>query len=162
MPNEELLEECGLEELYGSPSRLPQRFPEEKMLEYKYPPLQIQFYGAEGEWIEGEAWDDDARKTVAKVRAKTMADAARLLDDELSETFLLPQTSLYDDVGKTRRIKDRLEELIRSDPEEFYRRKKIIRDEIERRKRGKKPKRLTDFTLEEIENILKEADMLYR
>lgn len=75
-----------------------------------------------------------------------------------------PQTHRvdYSGVGKTRRIKDRMEELSRSDPEEFYLRKKIIRDEIARRKSGKPPKDMTDFTLEELEDILYDADKLYR
>lgn len=68
----------------------------------------------------------------------------------------------YIDVGKTRRVKDRLEELLRSDPQEFYRRKKIIRQAIEEREKGKKIKTMPDFTLEELKDILKEADMLYR
>lgn len=68
----------------------------------------------------------------------------------------------YSDVGKTRRVKDRMEELSRSDPEEFYRRKKVIRDEIYRRKKGKPPKDLKEFTLEELEEILHDADKLYR
>jgi len=63
---------------------------------------------------------------------------------------------------KTRRAKDRLEELLRCDPEEFYRRKKIISEAIAERKRGKKIKKMPDFTLEELEDILHEADMLYR
>lgn len=65
-------------------------------------------------------------------------------------------------VDKTRNVIDRLEELHRSDPEEFYRRKKIIRQAIEERVKGKKVKTMPDFTLEELQDILKEADMLYR
>lgn len=55
---------------------------------------------------------------------------------------------------KTRRVKDRLEELCRSEPEEFYRRKKIIREAISERERGKKIKTMPDFTLEELKDIL--------
>lgn len=63
-------------------------------------------------------------------------------------------------VVKPRSVIDRLEELLHSDPEEFYRRKKIIRQAIEEREKGKKIKTMPDFTLEELQDILKEADML--
>jgi len=87
-------------------------------------------------------------------------------NDELLEECgieeLYGRSSTLYDVGKTRRVKDRLKELHRSDPEEFYLRKKIIRQAIEERERGKKIKTMPDFTLEELKDILKAADMLYR
>lgn len=87
-------------------------------------------------------------------------EVVKVMAPYLREPVEAPQTNphTYD---KTRRVKDRLEELHRSDPEEFYRRKKIIRQAIEERRKGKKMT-LPDFTLEELEDILKEADMLYR
>jgi hypothetical protein len=56
---------------------------------------------------------------------------------------------------------DRLEELRRSDPEEFYERRKIIKGAIEERKKGK-TKTMRQFNLEELQELLRFTDMLYR
>jgi len=86
---------------------------------------------------------------------KVMAPYLEKREPEATTSQTNPQ--IYD---KTRRVKDRLEELHRSDPQEVYHRKKIIRQAIEEREKGKKIKTLPGFTLEELKDILKEADML--
>ena len=58
-------------------------------------------------------------------------------------------------------VEDRLEELRRSDPEEFYERRKIIKKAIEERKKGK-TKTMPQFNLKELEELLRFTDMLYR
>lgn len=92
---------------------------------------------------------------------KVVKVMAPYLEKREPEATTVPQSNPQT-TGKTRRVKDRLEELLRSDPQEFYRRKKIIRQAIEEREKGKKIKTLPDFTLEELQDILKEAEMLYR
>ncbi len=92
MDNEELLEECGIEELYGMPA--------------------------------------------------------------------LPQTEpIYAD--KLRKVKDRLEDLHRTSPDEFYRRKKIIEHAIKERERGQ-TRTMPEFTLDELRDVLKSTERLYR
>ncbi len=71
----------------------------------------------------------------------------------------LPQTEpLY--VEKLRRIKDRLEELHRTSPEEFYHRKKIIEQAIKDREAGKQT--MPELTIEELKEVLKSTERLYR
>ena len=66
---------------------------------------------------------------------------------------ILPQTEhLY--VSKLRKIKDRLEELHRTAPEEFYRRKGLIQQAIKEREKGRQ-KTMPEFTLEELRDVLK-------
>ncbi len=92
MDNEELLEECGIEELYGMPA--------------------------------------------------------------------LPQTEpLY--AAKLRKVKDRLEELHRSAPDEFYRRKKVIEQAIKEREKGQQ-RTMPELTLEELKEVLKSTERLYK
>lgn len=62
---------------------------------------------------------------------------------------------------KVRRAKDRLVRLHKVDLAEFYARKTIIRRAINERKKGKF-KTLAEFSLAELEDILHEAEMLYR
>ena len=58
-------------------------------------------------------------------------------------------------------VEDRLEELRRSDPEEFYERRKIIRKAIEERQQGK-TRTMPQFNLQELQELLRFTDMLYR
>jgi len=77
-----------------------------------------------------------------------------------ADISLLPQTEpLWAD--KVRQAKDRLEHLHKVDPSEFYDRKNVIRRAIDERKKGK-TRTLAEFSLEELEEILHEAEMLYR
>ena len=71
-----------------------------------------------------------------------------------------PQTEhLY--VEKVRMVKDRLEELYRTDPDEFYHRKKLIEQAIKERERGIQ-KTMPELTLEELKGVLKSTERLYR
>jgi len=62
----------------------------------------------------------------------------------------LPQTEhLY--AEKVRKVKDRLERIHRTDPEEFYWRKKLIEQAIKEREKGRQQ---TGFTLQELRELL--------
>jgi hypothetical protein len=71
----------------------------------------------------------------------------------------VPQTKhLYTTV--VRRYIDELEKLIRTDQEEFYRKKKMVNDAIKERGRGK-INWLPDHSLTDLRQIKKEMDLLY-
>jgi hypothetical protein len=89
------------------------------------------------------------------------------MDDELEECGLeelygitaFPQTEiLYAD--KVRKIKDGLERVYRQSPDEFYRRKDIIKRAIQEREKGKEELML-GFSLDELRSILSFAERLY-
>jgi len=88
------------------------------------------------------------------------------MDDELDECGLeelygitaFPQTDLY--VDKVRKIKDGLERVYRQAPDEFYRRKDIIKRAIQEREKGKE-ELMPGFSLEELKSILLFAERLY-
>jgi len=82
---DDLLEECGIEELYPEYSRVPQVLRPEAELEAKYPGVMVQFFGEEGYRITGEAIDKNTGEYVARVKATTMGEAKKLLDKELTE-----------------------------------------------------------------------------
>jgi len=72
----------------------------------------------------------------------------------------LPQTEhLY--ASKLSNIKDRLEELRRTDPEEFYRRTSLIKKAILEREKGQ-VKTMPELTLADLRELLKFTDRLYR
>jgi len=72
----------------------------------------------------------------------------------------LPQTeSLW--VSKLRDIKDRLERIYRTNPDEFYYRKKLIRQAIRDREKGQ-TKIMPELTLPELQELLRFTDRLYR
>jgi len=72
----------------------------------------------------------------------------------------LPQTEhLY--TSKLRKIKDRLQELHRTAPDEFYRRKDLIKKAITERERGVQ-KTMPEFTLQELREVLKSTERFYR
>ncbi len=64
-------------------------------------------------------------------------------------------------VSKVRKVKDRLEDIHRTDPEEFYRRKKLIEQAIKERERGQQ-RTMPDLSLEELREVLKSTERLYR
>ena len=74
--------------------------------------------------------------------------------ENLAQTEPLYQSSLSD-------IKGKLEDLHRTAPEEFYRRKKVIEKAIEERLRGKTIT-MSQFSLAELQEILRSAKRLYR
>lgn len=77
-----------------------------------------------------------------------------------AQTVRLPQAErLY--VEKVRKIKNRLEELHQTDPDEFYHRKKIIEQAVKEREKGYQ-KTMPELTLEELREILRFTNRLYR
>lgn len=72
----------------------------------------------------------------------------------------LPQTEpLY--ASKLRKVKDRLEELRRSDPDEFYHRKEMFEQAIKEREKGQ-VKTMPELTLDDLRELLKFTGRLYR
>jgi len=73
---------------------------------------------------------------------------------------VLPQTEpLYRTT--LREAKDRLEDLRRIAPDEFYRRRQIIEAAIKEREQGK-TKTMSQFTLSELQELLRFTDRIYR
>ncbi len=71
---------------------------------------------------------------------------------------ILPQTMhLY--ASKLRQVKDRLEELYRKVPDEFYRRKRLIERAIKERQKGYQGT-MPEIVLSELENMLDFANRL--
>ncbi len=82
------------------------------------------------------------------------------IEELYEEATKLPQTEhLW--VEKVRQVKDRLEELHRSAPDEFYRRKSLIQQAIKEREKGKE-ELMPELTLEELKEVLKSTARLYR
>jgi len=83
-----------------------------------------------------------------------------LKEEAPEEVTQLPQTEhLY--VSKLRKIKDGLEKVRRTNPDEFYHREKLIRKAIEEREKGK-TKTMPELTLEELRELLRFTGRLYR
>lgn len=61
---------------------------------------------------------------------------------------------------KLREAKDKLEDIYRSNPDEFYRRKKLIKQAIQERRMGQ-VKTMPDLTLDELNELLKFTGRLY-
>ena len=79
--------------------------------------------------------------------------------ERYAKVQLLPQTQhLW--VSKMRDIKDRLEDIYRKDPDEFYRRKKLIQQAVSEREKGK-TKTMPELTLSELKELLKFTSKLY-
>lgn len=79
---------------------------------------------------------------------------------EKEEVEHLPQTEpLYR--LPLREVKERLEELRRTAPEEFYRRMKVIEKAIKERQQGK-DRTMSQFTLGALQELLRSAERLYR
>ena len=72
----------------------------------------------------------------------------------------LPQTEPIF-TSRMKDIKDRFEHLRHEHPDEFFRRKNIIRQAIREREKGQQ-KTMPDFTLQEIQELLKFTERLYR
>ena len=80
--------------------------------------------------------------------------------EELYGMPALPQTEpIYAD--KVRRVKDRLEDIHRTSPDEFYRRKKIIEQAIKEREKGRQ-QTMPELTIDELRDVLKFTELLYR
>ena len=80
--------------------------------------------------------------------------------ERYAKVKLLPQTEhLW--VSKMRDIKDRLDELRRTDPEEFFSRRNLFRQAIKERGKGK-VKTLPELSLDELKELLAFTSRLYR
>jgi len=71
----------------------------------------------------------------------------------------LPQTEPL--ASKLRQVKDRLEELYRKVPDEFYQRKSLIEQAIKEREKGYQ-RTMPELTIEELKDVLKFTERLYR
>jgi hypothetical protein len=68
--------------------------------------------------------------------------------------------SLHQYTTMVRQFVDEMEKLLKSNPEEFYRKKKLVEQAIKERERGK-INALPDHSLTELRQIKKEIDILY-
>jgi len=99
------------------------------------------------------------------VGAESREEVVRMLKQllervKLLETERLPQAErLY--ASKLRKVKDRLEELRRTSPDEFYRRKSLIEQAIKEREKGYQ-RTMPDFSLAELKELIKFTERLYR
>ena len=64
-------------------------------------------------------------------------------------------------VSKMGDIKDQLEKIYRTDPDEFYRHKRLIEQAIKEREKGQ-VKTMPELTLQELQELLKFTGRLYR
>ena len=72
----------------------------------------------------------------------------------------LPQTEhLY--ASNLRQVKDRLEDLHRTAPDEFYHRKNLIEEAIKEREKGRQ-RTMPELTIDELREVLKFTNRLYR
>ncbi|MEI9478610.1 MAG: hypothetical protein WCO26_18855 [Deltaproteobacteria bacterium] len=80
--------------------------------------------------------------------------------ERFAQVERLPQTEqLY--ASKLKKVKDRFEELYRKVPDEFYRRKKVIEQAIKEMEKGRQ-RTMPEFTVEELRDVLKITERLYR
>ena len=97
-----------------------------------------------------------------------MADDEMLEDcgiEELYGTALAPRTEPPTEHlwrSKMRTLKDRLELLHRAAPEEFYERKQIIERAIKEREEGKEANTMPYLTLDELKELVRFIERLYR
>jgi hypothetical protein len=79
------------------------------------------------------------------------------LEELYGGILTLPQTIHAD---KLRKVKTRIEELHRTAPEEFYRRKSLIQQAIKEREKGHQ-RTMPELTLEEMRDVLKFTERSY-
>jgi len=80
--------------------------------------------------------------------------------ERYAQLVRLPQIEpLY--AEKVRKVKDRLERIHRTDPDEFYHRKKIIEQAIKEREKGRQ-QTMPELTIDELNELLKFTGRLYR
>jgi hypothetical protein len=108
----------------------------------------------------GLSADGHKKLLCAKLYRAGVPEVVEIMEPYLKETERLPQTEhLY--VSKLRKVKDRLEDIYRTSPDEFYRRKKLIEQAIKERERGYQ-RTMPEFTLDELRDVLKFTNLLYR
>jgi len=99
------------------------------------------------------------KELCARLYQAEVPEVVEVMEPFLEEVEPLPQTEpLYR--LPLREVKDKFEELYRTAPEEFHRRKWLIEKAIKERQRGKTT--MPQFTFGELQEILKSAERLYR
>ena len=105
-------------------------------------------------------YKDDHRDKVKDALAKGLPVPARVLADYPDlQGAALPATLWASPVRKEI---DNLERLWKSSPEAFYRNLKYYKDALKERREGKGAQKFPQFSLSDLEQIVKEADQLYR
>ncbi len=115
----------------------------------------------------GMSTEGHKKKLCAKLYRSNVPEVVAVMEPYLTEETperqeveRLPQTDhLY--VQKLRQVKDRLEELHRRAPEEVYRRKNLIQQAITEREKGRQ-RIMPELTIEELRDVLKFTERLYR
>jgi len=150
-------------ERYARVERLPQTVRGFKVIEHGICPYCVKGY-AKGEYIA--RWDYSRGPKHIRgrgVHIECYQQLALKYPEQPSReggAGRLPQTEpLY--AVKLRQVKDRLEELHRTAPEEFYRRKSLIQQAIKEREKGRQ-QTMPELTLEELKEVLRFTNQLYR
>lgn len=106
------------------------------------------------------------KQLCAKLYQREVPEVVEIMEPYLKEKTTerqaaarLPQTLPY--VSPLRQMKDRLEDLYRTNPEEFYLRKGLIQKAIKERERGVQ-KTMPGFNLNDLQSILDFTTRLYR
>jgi len=100
------------------------------------------------------------KELCARLYEADVPEIVEIIEPYLEKVENLPQAMpLYR--LPLREVKERLEELHRTAPEEFYRRKRIIEKAIRERLQGKTIT-MPQYNLEELEELLRSAKRLYR
>jgi len=100
------------------------------------------------------------KELCARLYEADVPEVLEIMEPFLEEVEHLPQTEpLYR--LPLREVKDNLEKLYRTSPEEFYRRKQVIEKGIKGRQQGK-ARTMPQFSLGELQEILDSAERLYR
>ena len=100
------------------------------------------------------------KELCARLYEADVPEVVAVMAPFLEEVESLPQTEpLYQSL--LREVKERLEELYRTAPKEFYRRRRVIERAIQERLRGK-ARTMPGFNLSDLQEILRSANRLYR
>jgi hypothetical protein len=110
-------------------------------------------------WMRAK-YKDDHRDKVKDALAKGLPVPPRVLADYPDlQGSALPATLWASPVRKEI---DNLERMWKNSPEAFYRNLKYYKDALKERKEGKGTQKFTQFSISDLEQIVKEADKLYR
>ncbi len=118
--------------------------------------LKNMCYGA------GLSPDGHKKELCARLYQAEVPEVVAIMESYLKEETpeRLPQTEPLNE-SKLRKVKERLEELHRKVPDEFYQRKILIQQAIKKRKNGQQ-KGMPELNLEEMESVLDFVNRLYR
>jgi len=108
----------------------------------------------------GVSPDGHKKELCARLYQADVPAIVEIVEPYLENVENLPQTiPLYQ--SSLSEVKERLEEMHRIAPDEFHRRKQIIEQAIQERQRGK-IRMMPQFTISELQEILRSANRLYR